>query len=90
MAQQTDDNKMKSTQSVTNIHTLTAVEFLFKELDLNGNWFGFAEGIRDILDKAKQIEKNRIEAAYEEGWVNGDLKKYPRYGEDYYKETYNK
>ena len=44
----------------------------------------------EILQQAKQMEKDQIKVSYETGWVNGDLKKAPRFGEDYYNDKYNK
>jgi hypothetical protein len=69
----------------------TAVEFLLTELDI-------AKLIArekltmaaEVVRQAKQMEKEFIAEAYESGWVNGDLKKAPRFGEDYYNKTYNK
>lgn len=41
----------------------------------------------EVIDKAEellQVEKHQIVMAYEWGWVNGDLKKAPSRGSDYY------
>ena len=38
----------------------TAVEYVIKQLNENGNWFGFAEEIQNILDKGIQMEKEQI------------------------------
>jgi hypothetical protein len=32
------------------------------------------------------MEADKIAKAYENGWVNGDLKKAPRFGQDYFNE----
>jgi len=40
----------------------------------------------DLIEKAKEMEKQKIIEAYEKGWKNGDLKKHPCYGIDYYNE----
>jgi hypothetical protein len=62
---------------------VTAVEWLIKKL--------YDEWGISIPDEAiiqvKQMERSEIEIAYETGWVNGDLKKYPRYGKDYYNDN---
>lgn len=42
------------------------------------------------IEQAKQIEQDQIAIAYETGWVNGDLKKSPSRGSDYYSKTYGK
>ena len=42
------------------------------------------------FEQAKAMEQLEIYAAYEAGWINGDLKKAPRFGSDYYDQTYNK
>jgi hypothetical protein len=41
-----------------------------------------------VIKKAKAMEQLEIYAAYEAGWVNGDLKKAPRFGKDYYNNLY--
>jgi len=41
-------------------------------------------------EQAKQMEADKIVTAYETGWANGDLKKAPRFGSDYYEQTFNK
>ena len=71
--------------------TQTAVEFLLAELDIvkliEREKLIFAA---EVVRQAKQMEKEQISQAYEIGWVNGDLKKAPRFGGDYYNKTYNK
>jgi len=44
----------------------------------------------NIIEEAKAMEQLELYAAYETGWVNGDLKKAPRFGSEYYDQTYNK
>jgi acyl carrier protein len=77
------DEKDGLYETVTNDHSLTAVEWLIKKL--------YDEWGISIPDEAiiqvKQMERSEIEIAYETGWVNGDLKKYPRYGKDYYNDN---
>ena len=74
-------SKMETTQ--------TAVEWLDENLD---NLLPFinqeiADEYLKLIKQAKQMERSEIEIAYETGWVNGDLKKYPRYGKDYYNDN---
>jgi hypothetical protein len=57
---QTDDYKMKSTENVTNNHTLTAVEWLFDQMPLEWTIKGSA---KKILEQAKQMEKEQIKNA---------------------------
>ena len=94
------DSKDGLYETVTNNHSLTAVEWLLKELEeqklikldklstilFNKN---FATRYELIINQAKAMEKEQIENAYESGWVNGDLKKAPRFGSDYYNEKFN-
>ena len=54
----------------------TAVEWLIEQ-KLSRPW-------GEIIEEAKAMEKKHIVIAYETGWVNGDLKKAPRFGSDYY------
>jgi hypothetical protein len=70
--------------------TQTAVEWLAIELYEKMNMSGDGKLFDSLIRVAKQMEKEWIAQAYESGWVNGDLKKAPRFGEDYYNETYNK
>ena len=85
-----DDEKDGLYEPVTNGHTLTAVEWLAIELYEKMNMSGDGRLFDSLIRVAKQMEKEFVAQAYESGWVNGDLKKHPRYGEDYYKETYKK
>lgn len=76
MTQQTDDNKMKSTQ--------TAVEWLFQKMTEQGTnpyW-----DMRFI--QAKQMEKEQIMNAYNKGNMESEIANL--YAEKFYKETYNK
>jgi hypothetical protein len=72
--------------------TLTAVEWLFKELDENGNWFGFAEEIQSILNKAKAMEKEQISKAWNDGdyayFYSKETGRDFENGEQYYNETF--
>jgi len=63
----------------------TAVEWLLENAHIIPK---FELSVQDILEEAKAIEQLEIYAAYEAGWVNGDLKKAPRFGKDYYNNLY--
>ena len=66
----------------------TAVEWL---QELYNSRPAYEQFIMDEeFEQAKAIEQLEIYAAYEAGWINGDLKKAPRFGSDYYDQTYNK
>lgn len=69
----------QQTESVTNIHTLTAVEWLVKELKL--------EGYDYTILKAKEMEKEQITFAYNDGADAIVAGKYKSM-EDYYNELY--
>lgn len=62
---------------------LTAVEWLVEQLPLIQQ-----EGLRDIIEQAKQMEKEQIEKA----WDSVNYYQRPRFycGEQYYNETYRK
>jgi hypothetical protein len=66
-----------------------AVEWLFTQLYEKFEMKGDGEKMNEILNKAIEMEKEHIINAYESGWVNGDLKKSPRFGEDYYNANFN-
>jgi hypothetical protein len=70
-------------ESVTNNHTLTAVEWLIKNLPER-----FKNALINTCTKeiehAKAMEMEKIIRAYEVGWKNGSLKKAPSFGIDYY------
>ena len=64
----------------------TAVEWLFRWLEDNQE-----STIKEYVkayEQAKAIEKKQIENAYEMGWINGDWKKAPSRGSDYYDQTF--
>jgi hypothetical protein len=61
----------------------TAVEWLYDEL--SKIWYD-KKLSEQLLEQAKAMEKEHISVAYETGWVNGDLKKAPRFGQDYFNE----
>jgi HEPN domain-containing protein len=69
----------------------TALEFILSELDI-------AKLIErekltmaaEVVRQAREMEKSQISKAYETGWVNGDLKKAPRFGTEYYESKYQK
>jgi len=63
----------------------TAVEWFWIHLPEN-----ISKEYFDLFEEAKAIEQLEIYAAYETGWINGDLKKSPRFGSDYYDQTYTK
>ena len=70
---------------------MTAVEWLYFEL-----WKQTDFSIpTNLLDKAKEIEKQQIENAYESGGVDGQIFAFTRKikyenSEQYYKETYER
>lgn len=71
-----DDYKMKSTETVTNNNTLTAVEWLAEELKSKGHALITTEGIfinvaNELLEQAKKMEKEQIMDAYEQGAIDG-------------------
>jgi hypothetical protein len=63
----------------------TAVEWFWIHLPEN-----ISKEYFDLFEEAKAMEQLEIYAAYEAGWINGDLKKAPRFGSEYYDQTYNK
>ena len=67
----------------------TAVEWLVDNLPQRFKNIMLLTGEK-IIEEAKAMEQLEIYAAYEAGWINGDLKKAPRFGSDYYDQTYNK
>ncbi len=68
----------------------TAVEWLAIKLYEKMNMNGDGKVFNELLEQAKQMELDEIAKAYEMGWVNGDLKKAPRFGQEYYNDKYNK
>jgi len=65
----------------------TAVEWLVDNLPQRFKNAMLISG-SEIIEDAKAMEQLEIYTAYETGWVNGDLKKAPRFGKDYYNEKY--
>ena len=72
---------------ISNKQSMTAVEWLLENAHIIPK---FELSVQDIFEEAKAMEQLEIYAAYEAGWINGDLKKAPRFGSDYYDQTYNK
>ena len=70
----------------------TAVEYVIKQLQENGNWYGFAEEIQNILDKGIQMEKEQIVQAHYYGGVDFQSRNqeapYVNDAEYYYNKTY--
>jgi hypothetical protein len=60
----------------------TAVEWLVEQLPLIQQ-----EGLRYVIEQAKEMEKEQIEDAHEIGYINGGNHKSVN-GEQYYNETY--
>ncbi len=77
---------------MTNNKQQTSVEWL--EIELEKLWvekYLSPITIKPLLDKAKEMEKDRIETAYNKGTVNGidyPESTLPLTGEQYYNETY--
>jgi spore coat polysaccharide biosynthesis predicted glycosyltransferase SpsG len=69
--------------SISNKQSMTAVEWFVKQLPIR-----IVNSYQEEIAKAKQVEKHHIAMAYEWGWVNGDLKKAPSRGSDYYNQTF--
>lgn len=69
---------------------ITAVEWLATQLYEKMNMSGDGKVFDKLLEQANQMHREQTEIAYETGWVNGDLKKAPRFGSDYYNETFKK
>jgi hypothetical protein len=44
--------------------------------------------IKDLIPKAKEMEKEQISIAYKEGWNCPHGEGFPETGEQYYKQTY--
>ena len=73
---------------------MTAVQAVFSDLEeMHPQLFNVytTEGKEFInhFHKFLAMEKEQIKESYELGWVNGDLKKSPRFGEDYYNVKFN-
>jgi len=83
-------NKKEQTNHIGEPNKMVrAVEWLFTQLYEKFKMKGDGEKMNEILNKAIEMEKEHIINAYESGWVNGDLKKSPRFGEDYYNANFN-
>jgi len=67
----------------------TAVNWLYDQLYGTPRTL-WEDQLIKIFEEAKAIEQLEIYAAYEAGWINGDLKKAPRFGSEYYDQIYNK
>jgi hypothetical protein len=68
----------------------TAVEWLQKQLECFGNKHELQMSwatVDELLEQAKEMEKEQIEDAHEIGYINGGNHKSVN-GEQYYKETY--
>jgi hypothetical protein len=66
----------------------TATEWLYEQL--TSTWFDKTSG-QHILEQAKEMEKERIEIAYNKGTVHGidyPESTLPITGEQYYEQTY--
>lgn len=68
----------------------SAVEWLAIKLYEKMNMSGDGKVFNELLTQAKEMEADKIAKAYETGWVNGDLKKAPRFGSEYYSYTFKK
>lgn len=71
-------------QNRNNMKQQTAVEFLLENIHLlhSLKW-------NDVIEQAKQMEKEQIVAAYQQGTLDGYELKYGD-GNQYYNETYEK
>jgi hypothetical protein len=65
----------------------TAVELFALDLYEKGLLKGNGDEIQELLEQAKQMEKEQIEDAHEIGYINGGNHKNVT-GEQYYNETY--
>jgi hypothetical protein len=82
-------DKIKSASTTNNMAQQTAVEWLIDELELDSNLYL----IKDIVAKAKEMEKQQIVKAVNVGFDEGcklieDIKL--ESGEQYYTQTYGK
>jgi hypothetical protein len=75
---------MKTTENVTNNHTLTAVEWLSIELQKVMGTDIFYYSIKEQVEQAQQMEKEQIVCAWNDSKVS------MMNGDQYYNETYNK
>lgn len=65
----------------------TAISWLYNWMENNQYFIG--NDLLKAIDEAKEMQKDQIAEAYETGWINGDLKKAPSDGEDYYEDKYS-
>jgi hypothetical protein len=65
---------------------MTAIQELWAWIDANCHEETF--NINDAREMSLRLEKEQIENAYEMGWVNGDWKKAPSRGSDYYDQIF--
>jgi hypothetical protein len=76
---------------MTNNKQQTAVDWLIKQLQSNINIRWRGTNIIELGEQAKEMEKERIETAYNKGTVHGidyPESALPLTGEQYYNETY--
>ena len=66
---------------------MTAVEWLVKKLEESG--IPLMKDELEMIQQAKQMEKEQIEKAYQQGALDGYEPNYGS-GEQYYNETYGK
>ena len=73
---------------MTNNKQQTAVDYIFSQLPAE---YGTTRSAFDVYQQAKEMEKERIETAYNKGTVHGidyPESTLPITGEQYYNETY--
>jgi hypothetical protein len=63
----------------------TAVEWLANELYLSFEMKGDGALFNDLLNQAKEMEKQQIKTSFRDGFLNND-----KNSEQYYNETFNK
>mgnify|MGYP006265197119 CR=1 FL=1 len=80
---------------MTNETKQTAVEWLVSQLQQTRDWQRVmneanqsSTAIRNVIEQAKEMEKEQIIVAFNIGEFEGFLKKNERNGSDYYNETY--
>jgi hypothetical protein len=87
---------VKEEQTMTNNKQQTAVEWLFNEFEridkvYYRNTIIYTDARKEAYEKAKEMEKQRIETAYNKGTVHGidyPESTLPLTGEQYYEQTY--
>ena len=65
----------------------TAVDYIKEKLMCNEYWYENMT-FDQIIDQAKEMEKEQISIAYKEGWNCPHGEGFPETGEQYYKQTY--